>query len=223
MGDYNAIATRFKVKKTAPAELISFLDQFYTRVEESESRALAAPNKTIEAMVDMLYRVCGVSAYHEAWHWRVKEDCGDYWVYESRSSTKHSPIKEFKALVEGISEYLVIEAGDIFFIDIWEDGKTEDILFWNGNEVIEREGWVYKSDEYGYITDSDHPRREKLSKEDKAIENDRKFDSYKRYDYGSHLIWTIGELDEAIAKKARREERKRKLEMARRYKYPSYG
>lgn len=221
MGHYTGIATRLKVKKTAPAELITFLDQFYTKTEESESRAIASPNKTIEDMVDMLSRIGSQSSSHEGWCWRVKEDCGDYWLYESRGDSKHSPDDEFKSLVEGIVEWLVIDIGDIVYITIYEDDVTEEVWYWNGTSLVKRDGWKYKHDN-GYVTDCDHPWSDDLTTADKLARKNKTFDHYARHEYGNHLVWSVAELDAKIAKKKRREEREWKLELARRHKNPGF-
>lgn len=222
MGHYYGIATKLKVKKTAPAELITFLDQLYTRIGESESRAIASPSKTIEDMVDMLRRIRGRSSSHDGWCWRVKEDCGNYWLYESRGDSKISPDDEFKSLVEGIVEWLVIDIGDIVYITIYEDAVTEKLLYWDGNSLVARDGWKYEND-HGWITDCDHPWSDDLTTADKLAQHNDTFDYYARHEYGDHLLWSVAELDGAIAKKKRREERERKVEIARYRKNPGFG
>ena len=205
MGDYTGVATRLRVKKTAPESLITFLDQYYTRSTVSTNITVQQPGLATD-MADELWRLVNCSAYMEGWMWRVKEDEGDYWLYESRGSCKNAPTKAFKALVRGIVDYLVLDIGDIVYSYTWEYDTYDTLFYWDGKDLVKRKGLNYASS-HGFITDSDHPRRDNLCNADKAKLNNHEFDSHTRHAYGSHLLWTVAELD-AELKRVADEEKK---------------
>lgn len=164
MGNYTAIATRIKVKKTAPKEVTGFLDSLYQvpfaeRVTKPQIPVLR--DFPLHVIEDLEGQLQGMSSYFETYEWRVKEDKDDHWLYESRSSAKNSNEGLFLILLSNIVEHLVVEVGDILFRSVSEESNTERVAFYDGTEgfngFVSRDGFTYRS-YYGEGTDSRHPK-----------------------------------------------------------------
>lgn len=198
MGYYFAVASRVRVKKTAPKQLTDFLDYLYglpgASTEPPPPRNQEQKNLN-EAVTTVNCMLTGSSSYHDAWFWRVKEDKGDFWLYESRASSKFCDEEVFAMLLSGISENLVLEEGDILLRTIGEDASQETIVYFTNNEFKEVKGFTYKTD-YDYVTDGRHPKYEKRSAEEKA---NWRYD-VRHVEDEDELPWKFDELTTLITK-----------------------
>lgn len=198
MGYYTGAATRLRVKKSAPAHLIDFLDYLYdlpgatTKPPPPRNQEQENLNEAVSTINVML---TGGSEYHATWHWRVKEDKGDFWLYESRSSSKCADEELFTMLLNGISENLVLEEGDILLRTIGEDASQETIVYFTNNAFKEVKGFEYATD-HGYVTDCRHPKYEKRTEEEEA---NWRYD-IRHVDDEDELPWKFDELMALIAK-----------------------
>lgn len=218
------IATKIKVKKTAPSSLFELLDYAYAlgQFESSESQSqqlttIQTHSDKMRETLDMLNSILITSycdGYMGSWCWRVKEDAGDYWLYESRASNRSPGTKEFLSLLMGCKEHLVLEDGDILFRSVYEESSVEDILYYSKDAFHEKEGQQYETD-HGYVHDGDHPYNEKVSQADKAKLSSGELTHTQRLEYGEHLLWTIAEIDAKVAKEKLRVERAWKATRAR--------
>lgn len=211
------IATRIKVKKSTPPELIDFLDYLYGLGKfKNESVSMpAAAHQIVKSIVETLASVLtGSSGYMRTWRWRVKEDHGDHWLYESRTASSSTGEPEFLLLMNGILEHLYITDGDIVYRSVYEESAIENILYFSEGCFAKRRGYEYASDN-GYITDWEHPYREELTTVEEQQINSGEYDPTQRTEYGSHLLWTVGEIDADFAKKERRRLRIHKLNRGR--------
>jgi len=164
VGYYHGTATRFKVAKSAPLPALEFIDKFFIELDCSgafgELRAervggagtavaFPIPEDMIDDIDYMPMMLSNDNPEFALWWWRVKEDCGDHWLYETRGSCK-SPREEFLAKVfEWIGPALIVENGDILFRVIGEDAACERIFYWHDGAVVERIGFDY----YNYLPD----------------------------------------------------------------------
>lgn len=202
MGNYTGVATRLKVKKTAPSELLQFLDETYYIVPESENRSmifLGDQSKEIERLVSVVTSmVLCSSSYFDAWNWRVKEDRGNYWLYESRASSKRAYLDVFEMLLNGIREHLVLEEGDILLRTIYEEATVESIIFFTNDTFKQRDGFRYRS-EHGYIGgDSRHPYNFEHGEEIERKMESGELSHNQRYEEEYTPPWNIVALDKAI-------------------------
>ena len=200
MGHYTGIATKLRVKKTAEKRLIDFLDFLYQIGGEHSEQPLpqnqeqAALNEMI-AMVNRML-VCG-SAYFECWEWRVKEDKGDFWLYESRASATDWDLDAFISLLNGIRENLVVEENDILLRSIYEESSVERIISFLNGEFKEERGFEFKSDR-GYISDSRHPLRHERHA------SELPWNSAVRHDDDCNLPWKLDELRALVAEEKKK-------------------
>lgn len=211
MGMYTGIATRLKVKKTAPADVLGFLDFLYGLCD---SAPLSTPDKKapanlrdgVKEVVKMLQHS---SSYFETWDWRVKEDKGDHWLYESRASCVLPNVQALSAVLGYYAEHLLQSDGEIVLRSIYEESNTEYVYctsLCDGHMKFEkRTGWVFESDN-GYVSDSDHPRHYKWREEDKkAFAAGAKSKRDARHDeYEFDWPWTIKELEQRVEAERRR-------------------
>ncbi len=195
MGHYTGIATRLRVKKTAEKRLFDFLDFLYqvgsnqTEQPEPKNQEQASLSEAINMVRRML--VNG-SAYFECWEWRVKEDKGDFWLYESRASSTDWDLDTFISLLSGIRENLVLEDGDILLRSVYEESSVERVICFVNDEFKEERGFEFTTD-HGYINDSRHPyRHERHSSEEP-------WDSTIRHDDDCNLPWKFEELKALVA------------------------
>lgn len=201
MGHYTGVAFRLKVKKEA-TDFIDFLDtQLFCFNEQSTVRDIipvTGVKEEIQEIVSTLGNMIRCSSYYlEQWCWCVKEDNGDYWLYESRASCQSPSIKAAKALLEGSKEFLVLEEGDILLRTIYEEGSSEDILFYGNGSFNERTGFEYHS-EHGDLNDSRHPSEFKFDTETKEKDRKRQYNPCQRLEEDYTPPWNIAELDELI-------------------------
>lgn len=186
MGYYYGTATRFKVAKSTPLPALEFIDKFFLeqdcsgafghlateRVSNSTALAFPIPEDMIDDIDYMSFMLGGCNPEFALWWWRVKEDCGDHWLYETRGSCKH-PREEFLAKVfEWIGPALIVEDGDILFRVIGEDAASERIHYWRDGAVVERPGFDY----YNHLPDGSrgdgyywHPSNIHLDRWDEAV------------------------------------------------------
>lgn len=164
MGYYHGTATRFKVAKSAPLPALEFIDKFFIELDcsgafgelraervggDGTAVAFPIPEDMIDDIDYMPFMLGNDNPEFALWWWRVKEDCGDHWLYETRGSCK-SPREEFLAKVfEWIGPALIVENGDILFRVIGEDAACERIFYWHDGAVVERVGFDY----YNYLPD----------------------------------------------------------------------
>lgn len=223
MGHYTGVATRLRVKKEAPSQLFEFLDYIYDTSEGELPTTLVTihtGNNTqldIKTAADTLCSMllCG-SAYFEAWQWRVKEDCGDHWLYESRASCKHPDIDLFFSLVTGSQAFLFLEEGDIIYRDIYEDGSVENIICFKDNKFHQREGYKYNLQEGWVGSDGYHPYNFKLPEElTQHLNFSDQSRKLIRFEEDFTPPWNITELDALLAKKNLRRIRMNKVSQGR--------
>ena len=201
MGHYTGIATRLRVKKSAEKRLLDFLDFLYqigsdqSEQPPPQNQEQASLNEAIEMVGRMLV---GGSAYFEAWEWRVKEDKGDFWLYESRASSTDWDLDTFISLLNGIRENLVLEEGDILLRSIYEESSVEHVICLIGDEFKDEHGFEFKTD-HGYITDSRHPYRHERSAHDEP------WDSEARHDDDCVLPWKFEELKALVAEEKKKQ------------------
>lgn len=218
MGYYFGTATRFKVAKSAPLPVLEFIDKFFIDLDCSGAfgklkaervgtpgTALAAPipEDMIDDMDYMPFMLGGDNAYFSNWWWRVKEDHGDHWLYETRGSCK-SPRYEFLSKVfEWIGPGLVVNDGDILFRLIGEDDAKEHIFYWDNGKVIQRLGFDY----YNYLPDGTkgdgydyHPSCQKESREFDFLSGEPR-DRGRSMRHSEWLPgWTCREIDQLMGK-----------------------
>lgn len=197
MGHYTGVATRLRVKKTAPKHVMDFLDFIY-QIPGATAEQPPPKNPEQKKLNEAVGTVSGMlthgSAYFDTWQWRVKEDCGDFWLYESRASSKDVIEQLFVMLLSGISENLMLEEGDILLRSIYEEGSTEVIVYFLNNTIQEGRGFVYKTD-HNFVCDSRHPCKHERDKSEVP------WDSEVRHsDDDFDLPWKFEELQALIAK-----------------------
>lgn len=200
MANYTGVATRLRVKKTADKRLLEFLDYLYQTGSEREEQPppqnpeQAKLNKDINTLGRMLV---GGSAYFSTWEWRVKEDKGDYWLYESRASCSRCSASVFVSLVNGIFDQLVLEEGDILLRSVYEESSVELIVYFSQGEIKEDEGFHFTAD-HGCITDCRHPYRHKRSTHEEPWNNE------VRHDDDCDLSWKFEELKALVAEEKKK-------------------
>jgi hypothetical protein len=203
MGYYTAIATRIKVRKFAPKEVYQFLDRVF-ELEEGESvyPMTDAQSAFVQDAIPLLQRLtsCIEDVIFKTYKWRVKEDCGDYWLYQSRAATKHPNMQLFASLMFGIEQYLVLTEGDILMREAGEDSWWESVLVYDGKQFVERRGMRYDGD-HGFVSDSRHPKHHEYSREQKeklATGELTPFQCYQQ-DPDFEPPWTLPEVEALVA------------------------
>lgn len=203
MGYYTAIATRVKVRKHAPKQVYQFLDRVFG-VEEGESPypMTDAQSTFVQDAIPLLENLttCQEEVTFETYRWRVKEDCGDYWLYQSRAATKHPNLQLFASLMLGLEQYLVIAEGDIVQREVGEDAAWESVLVYDGKTFVEKQGMYYESDQ-GFVTDSRHPKHHEYSKEQKAkiAAGELTYLQCYKQDPDFEPPWTLPEVEALVA------------------------
>jgi hypothetical protein len=160
MGDYYAIATRFKLKKDTPKTIESFFDVLYgaggqSRDIELRSNVFSEQLTSIGIDIDSLASsVRLVSLCHDAHCVRGKEND----VYYSFASTKYPRKELYQKLFTQILDYLDVSQGDVLYTQVWEDSSVEVFLYVDPSlEAIScAEAKLYKYED-GYMLDDTHP------------------------------------------------------------------
>lgn len=163
MGMYTGVSFRLKVRKNAPLPVLEFMDKFFMEGEtlqavkdlqketgiQFQSTAIALPGDQFHysEIADMTMMVRGHSSSFESWYWRVKEDKGDYWLYETRANTKRPHHDLAANLIQALLPCLVIEEGEVVLRSIYEDSAQERVLALVNGKIIEERGYEYE-DEY---------------------------------------------------------------------------
>lgn len=213
MGSYYGIASRLRVRKDAPQQLVNMLDWLY-ELEGSENYQLATGEghtKKVEEMMTNLHdNLVGNSGYMDTWNWRVKEEKDSHWLYESRSSRRFACYDEFISLLHGIQEFLLMEEGEIFFRYIYEEAAREKVVFFKEGKFEKGDGYEYTHDR-GYVTDWEHPYRDELSKEEVAKYASGELKRTERPKDHHQLFWTMGEIKHDVEVKQRRRDRELKV------------
>jgi hypothetical protein len=216
MAHYFGIASRLRLKKDAPVELLNMLDWLY-RLEGSEDYQISLGEKStghskkIEEMMESLHDALGSGCKTlETWDWKVREDKGDHWLYENRSGHRHNHEQEFLSLLHGIRDYLILEEGDILFRSIYEESVKEDIIFFTKDAFAVRGGYEYSHDN-GYVTDWEHPFVDEEDKKTAAMYAGGELKRTQRPPDYNELFWTVQELDADANKKKLREDRLNKV------------
>lgn len=162
MGMYTAISFRLKVRKNTPLPVLEFMDKFFlegdtlqalkdlqkeTGVQiQSTAIALAGNEFGMGEIKDMSAMICQHSSSFESWYWRVKEDKGDYWLYETRASCKRPDLELSAKLIQALLPCLVIKEGDIVLRSIYEDSEQEYVLALVNGKIVEEKGYTYDND-----------------------------------------------------------------------------
>jgi hypothetical protein len=213
MGSYNGNAIRLKVKKDAPAELLAFLDyifQLQRNADTDEDDVIPDQLKHIQEFADEVQDVLSsgpYDGYMPTYCWRVKEDKGDHWLYESRSHSKHHGTPEVKSFIEGLLPAMIINDGDIVYRTVYEETATETVLYYKDGQLYKRDGFQYGTD-HGYINDERHPYNARHDSDVKAKFESGELTRRHRLEEDDHLPWTHAELEKYLADK----EAKRKKE-----------
>lgn len=180
MADYAAINVRIKVKKDIPAAIQTFIDTIFVEADINKAmaglRATGLDNEVRKVInmsalqtlyqtrhneLDCLDSMLNMkSAYHNSWCWRVKEDRGDHWLYESRASCTHRSTNEdvLQVIMVVLAPYLVVSKEDIVARILYEDFHLEQVLVLAGHPLIAvwSDGYRYKAED-GYVCDSNYP------------------------------------------------------------------
>jgi hypothetical protein len=214
MGMYTGVATRIKIKKTAPAHVIEFFDHLYGQGPEVKTApARNQAQKDLKEAVSTIQNMLNnISSYFEAWCWSVKEDKGDYWLYESRASTKTVSHDLFIMMLMGVTDSLVLEPGDILMRAIYEESAQENLVYVVSVDpvVLEKRVGMEFEHERGVVIDYRHPCNYKLRGEDREKDRAGTLDYKTRHDFDDFTFpWTIIELEEKIADE--KKERLKKL------------
>lgn len=159
MGMYTAISFRLKVRKNTPLPVLEFMDKFFYEGDtlealknlqkemgvqiQSTAIALAGNEFGMDEVEDMSAMIYQHSASFESWYWRVKEDKGDHWLYETRASCKR-PNRELSAkLIQALLPCLIIEEGDVVLRSLYEDAGVERVLALVNGKIVEERGYDY--------------------------------------------------------------------------------
>lgn len=173
MGMYTGISFRLKVRKNAPLPVLEFMDKFFIEGEtlqavkdlqkesgiqfQSKAIALQGDQFHYDEIEDMSMMVHGHSSSFKSWYWHVKEDNGDYWLYETRASTKRPHSDLATSLIQALLPCLVIEEGDVVMRSIYEESECERVLALVNGKIVEEKGYQYGD------WDSDNPNMEVAS------------------------------------------------------------
>lgn len=179
MGHYHAVNIRLKVKKAIPAKIMQFIEQAFYEADLEKAMVELEPasltneiKKTISVPILMSFyqkkydlsnlgsMIMQQSHTHKSWGWRVKEDHGDFWLFESRASCNSRSVDEdlLEHLITLLLPYLVVESGDILVRKVYEDFPREQVLVVVNtiNRLQWEDGYEYRS-RYGDLNDGDHP------------------------------------------------------------------
>lgn len=162
MGMYTAISFRLKVRKNTPLPVIEFMDKFFYEGDtlealkelqkelgvqiQSTAIALAGNEFGMNEVDNMAAMICQHSASFESWYWRVKEDKGDYWLYETRASCKRPDLELSAKLIQALLPCLIIEEGDVVLRSIYEDSDQERVLALVNGKIVKETGYTYNND-----------------------------------------------------------------------------
>lgn len=218
MGYYHGTATRFKVAKSAPLPALEFIDKLFIELDcqgafgqlqaervggAGTAVAFPIPEDMVDDISYLSFMLGGDNPEFALWWWRVKEDCGDHWLYETRGSAKF-PREEFLAKIfEWIGPALIVENGDILFRVIGEDAASEKIYYWQDGEVKDRRGFDY----YNHLPDG--TRGDGYPWHPSNIHLDRWKSSYYAEDFQEQRFkrqdewlpgWTCREIDQLMGK-----------------------
>jgi hypothetical protein len=174
MGHYNYHASKFKIKKETPPEVMGILNSLFAHDPDYEEFIKDPSN---DVLID---RNSTVYNYREFWRffqgnsvgmscngWRVKEDMGDHWLFESRSNCKYQSGMDISIceFFSKLKPWLIAEEGDILHRQIFESANRETLFCIKDGEVQidTKSGCRYEVD-YEYVLDDRHPvRHEDLS------------------------------------------------------------
>lgn len=204
MAMYTGIASRLKVKKDAPQNVIDFLDYLYNirpAQAKPEGVVIRDESTTKHAMGTVQSMLQLISTSFKTWDWRVKEEHEDFFLYESRGSTSYADENMFIMILEGIKASLATEEGDIVLFKVYEEAVESRVVFFMGGGFHTRIGIKYENDA-GFITDHRHPTTW-------TYEGTAARPPHERREDDEELPWTVADLD-GMAEKERKE-RERKL------------
>lgn len=168
MGYYNAVHLELKLKSTAPAKLVEYLDLLWDEWDDTlggvgferlEKDLRATVNNTVLCGLipeDFSSYVLGRSAYHETWHVQVKPSRHHY---RSFASTKRFDVEDMALLALVLLPYLDVNDGDVVARYTGEGDYCHDYLLFidTANQAVGAcRGMAYTTD-HGYLTDSRHP------------------------------------------------------------------
>jgi hypothetical protein len=157
MSAYEGVATRLKIRKSAPARTIAMLDQLYgiTNPPEFKDSLLGLHNSsTLRTML-----TSGAESF-ETWGWRVKENKGNHWVYESRAACHFGSLDLFAMLLRSIQPWLIVKDGDILARKLYTTSVREIVLCHWSMKFIESIGFEYNASFRGFsetLDDERHP------------------------------------------------------------------
>lgn len=159
MGMYTAISFRLKVRKNTPLPVLEFMDEFFyegntrealeklqkeTGIKiQSTAIALTGTDYNMSDIDDMACMIRQHSSSFESWYWTVKEDKGDYWLYETRASCKRPKLELSAMLIQALLPCLVIEEGDVVLRSLYEDAGCERVLALVNGKIVEETGYDY--------------------------------------------------------------------------------
>jgi hypothetical protein len=214
MGHYNYHATKFKVKKETPPEIMAVLDSLFTEHAPDYEEFCKDPNNNV-----IIDRDSTEYDYTELWSffegnglgdpcngWLVKEDKGDHWLFESRANCK---FKNGHDLVIGIFfnrilEWLIIEEGDIIHRRTYESANREVIHYIHNGAVKESLDLGCKYNvEWEYVLDERHPVRHESLPESETM---KRYTRDRENPSNWMPPWTVSEL-EPINKKFEEEKK----------------
>jgi len=169
MGHYNYHATKFKIKKDTPPEVMAVLDSlflgqsFYEEFIKDPANDVLIDRNSPDYKYDEFWSFFqGNSNGDPCNAWQVKEDKEDHWLFESRANCK---FKEGQDLVINVFfskllPWLIIEEGDILHRRIYESASQEIIhCVEDGKITANYELGCRYSVEYDFVIDDRHPYR----------------------------------------------------------------
>jgi hypothetical protein len=155
MGTYVGIATRLKIKKTADAGSLEFLQAVYGDREDDFGQDRQGQ---IQPLLNALLGQSGL-AYFPNWIWSYAKDCGDHFLLESRASTKENNIPHnFMMLLQDQRDDFILEKGDIILRQASEEHPTETIVYFDGEKLVEGTGYVHGYGDLPALAHPSHPR-----------------------------------------------------------------
>lgn len=211
MGSYNGIASQLRVKKDAPKELFDMLDYIY-QLPGSENYQLNTGHPETSVVEKSFNEVSNMltsgspGGYMETWCWRCKEEKEDHWLYESYSSHKHVFKDAMLGFLHGIAPFLILKEGDIVFRYIYEESSVEKVYYFSRDTFHPDAGYQYASDQ-GYVTDDEHPYREKLGKDEEEMFSSDPDTRTRRLVGHTELYWTMPEIEKVLQKRQRDREK----------------
>lgn len=155
MGTYVGIATRLKIKKTADAGSLEFLQAVYGDREDDFGQDRQGQ---IQPLLNALLGRSGIS-YFPGWIWSYAKDCGDYFLLESRASTKENNIPHnFMMLLQDQRDDFILEKGDIILRQASEEHSIEKIVYFDGEKLVVGDGYAHGYGDLSPIASPSHPR-----------------------------------------------------------------